>query len=188
MGEAGGAYRAKTDGDSQLSRFTRTIVFVKPNLVIVYDRLMAREKSTFEYWLHATEKFSVNDQQDIRLKVKGVGCDISILAPEGLTFRQTDQYDPNPRPRITLREWHLTATTPAKARQTEFVALYRPHRLAEDVPREASLKRIAGGYVLSADVRGGKVVALLPTSDKATLKAEGLTTKGKVVVRRVQGR
>ncbi len=41
-GEAGGAYRSDS-GAPLLDRFSRTILFIKPELVIVYDRLIARE-------------------------------------------------------------------------------------------------------------------------------------------------
>ena len=182
-GEAGGAYRSG-EGESALDRFTRTILFIKPELVIVFDQLVARKDSSFEYWLHATQKFAVTDQSDIRLQVEDVGCEISLLAPSGLTFSQTDQYDPNPRPRIKLREWHLTATTPSKAKSVEFVALYRPHRADRQPPREARLKKTDDGYVLTADLTDGQVVALLPSDDSAAISAEGLSTVGTILVQR----
>jgi len=168
VGEAGDAYRLKTDDGEKrlLDRFTRAIIFVKPELVIVFDRLAAREPSSFQYWLHATEKFDVGDQGDVRLRTGEVGCRITFLAPRGLTFSQTDQYDPNPRERITLREWHLTGTTPQKTDAVEFVALYRPHRIGQQVPSKAQLKPIEGGYVLTAELSDGQTVeARLPKSD-----------------------
>ncbi|MBN2476877.1 MAG: DUF4962 domain-containing protein [Pirellulales bacterium] len=165
VGEAGEAYRAegKADGDRLLDRFTRAILFIKPELVVVYDRLAAREDTSFEYWLHATEKFTADDQRDVRLQVGDVGCRIALLAPEGLSFSQTDQYDPNPRPRIKLREWHLTATAPEKTRSIEFVALCRPHRLGDPVPEQQQLRQVDGGYVLTAALcDGGRVEVRLP--------------------------
>ena len=58
-----------------LDRYTRTILFVKPELVIVFDRLPRREPSTFEYWLHAANEFQVGGQRtsksragDVRLR------------------------------------------------------------------------------------------------------------------------
>jgi len=113
-----------------------------------------------------------------------VVCPISFLAPEGLKFKQTDQYDPNPWPQYKLREWHLTATTPAKKSSVEFVALMRPHRADQKVPRAATLKPIEGGYLLSAELSDGRVAALLPTDDEATLTAGDLTTTGKILVQR----
>ena len=177
IGEDGRAY------EPPLERFTRAIIFVKPELVIVYDRLEAKEPSTYEYWLHAVNKIDVKGQRQIQVRNDDVVCDIDFLTPSSLSFEQTDQYDPNPRPRITLREWHLTATTPEKSNSMEFVTLYRPHRIADDVPDEALLERIEGGYVLKAKLSDGQFTALLPISGNVTLKANGIESKGKIKCR-----
>ena len=174
VGEAGGAY------EPALERFTRAIIFVKPELVVVYDRLETKEPSTFEYWLHAVNRISAKDQHNIRVQNGDVVCDIDFLAPAGLSFRQTDQYDPNPRPRITLREWHLTATTAGKKKQMEFVTLYRPHRIKDKAGDKSQLERIEGGYLLTVVLPDGEFTALLPTDDGATLKAGGLQSKGAI--------
>jgi len=188
VGEAGDAYVGeKTDDDPQgkvLDRFTRAVLFVKPELVVVFDRLVARRPSTFEYWLHALDEMAAPDQHHVEVRAGDVVCPIDFLAPEGLTFSQTNQYDPNPRPRIKLREWHLTATTPTKSKAIEFVTLMRPHRAREKVPGQATLRRIDGGYVLTAALSDGQAIALLPTDDSATLAAEGLETRGTIVVER----
>ncbi len=113
-----------------------------------------------------------------------VVCPIHFLAPQGLKLTQTDQYDPNPGPQIKLREWHLTASTPEKSRSTEFVALLRPHRKGQAVPRQAELKRLAGGYLLTAALTDGSLTALLPVEPEARLAAEGLQSQGEVTVQR----
>jgi hypothetical protein len=177
VGEAGQAYKPA------LERFTRTIIFVKPELVFVYDRLEAKEASTFEYWLHAIKKISVGGQHNIQVRNDDVVCDVEFLIPTGLTFKQTDQYDPNPRPRIKLREWHLTATTPEKKKQMEFVVLYRPHRIKDSVGDEAELEWLEGGYALRVKLSDGEFAALLPTDDDATLSAHGLKSKGAIKTR-----
>jgi hypothetical protein len=186
VGEAGDAYRVRDDGKERqlLDRFTRAILFVKPELVIVFDRLEAPRPSSFEYWLHAVNEFSVDGQREIQTRIGDVACAIDILAPEGLTFSQTDQYDPNPWPEITTREWHLTASTPSKSDACQFVALYRPHRVDQPVPRGARLEPIEGGYLLTAELSDGKLLALLPTDDSATLTAEGITTTGRILLQR----
>lgn len=177
VGEADSAY------EPSLERFTRAIIFVKPDLIIVYDCLEAKESSVYEYWLHAVNKIDVDNQHRTQVKNGNVVCDIDFLTPMGLTFEQTDQYDPNPRPRIKLREWHLTATTPKKANRMEFVTLYRPHRGGDRVPDEASLEPIRGGYVLTAKLSDGRFVALLPVSSDVTLKAHGLQSQGVITCR-----
>jgi len=187
VGEAGEAYRViESNGQRRplLDRYTRTILFVKPELVIVYDRLAAREASTFQYWLHAANEFKIDGQRNIEARAADVACAIDFLAPEGLKFAQTDQYDPNPEPHIKTREWHLTAATPAPLKNVEFVTLYRPHRSRQAAPREAQLKPVPGGYVLTAEISDGRVLALLPSDDSATIAAEDLTTQSQVLIQR----
>ena len=178
VGEAGQAYE-----DGILNRFTRTIIFVKPELVVVYDRLEAKEPSTFEYWLHAINKVNVKNQHEIQVQNDNVVCDIDFLTPSGLTFKQTNEYDPKPRPRIKMREWHLTAETADQKKQMEFVTLYRPHRAKDKVPSEASLEQINGGYALKVKLSEGEFAAVLPTEDSANLKAFGLESKGAIKCR-----
>ncbi|MCE5249972.1 DUF4962 domain-containing protein [bacterium] len=163
--------------------FTRAVLFVKPDLVIVYDRLDPGEPSSYEYWLHAVNKIDVTDQHRIRVTNDDVVCDIDFLAPSGLTFTQTDQYDPNPRPRITLREWHLTATTPEKKDRLEFVTIYRPHKIGDRAPDEAVLEPVSGGYGLRVKLADGECTALLPTDDSALLRAYGLESRGAIKMR-----
>jgi hypothetical protein len=172
VGEAGGAY------EPPLERFTRAIIFVKPELIIVYDRLEAKEPSVYEYWLHAINKIDVDNQNRIQVRNGDVVCDINFLAPAGLSFAQTDQYDPNPIPSITQREWHLTAATPEQSNRMEFVTLYRPHRVSDNIVGSATLFPVSGGYILRASQSGKELTVLLPTDDMATLEADGLKTTG----------
>jgi hypothetical protein len=175
VGEAGSAY------ETPLERFTRAIIFVKPELVVVYDRIEAKEPSTYEYWLHAVNKIDVENQHRIQVKSGDVVCDIDFLAPANLTFEQTDQYDPNPGPQITLREWHLTAKTAEKRQKTEFVTVYWPHRATDEIKKRAILRSIDGGYALNVELADKKLTALLPTDDDALLREpDGLTTTGAI--------
>ncbi len=176
VGEAGQAY------ETPLKRFTRAVIFVKPELMIVYDRLSAPKPSTYDYWLHALDKMEAQDQHHITVRNDDVLCDIDFLSPAGLSLVQTDQYDPNPRERIKLREWHLTASTPVKQQNVEFVTLYRIHRQAQAVPDDATLEQVPGGYVLHAKLSDGQVTALLPTDDVAILQHANLETTGRILI------
>jgi len=170
----------ETDG------FLRAILFVKPGLVVVYDRLAPGKPSSYEYRLHAVNEFEVKNQHSIRVLNDGVACDIDFLAPEGIAFSQTDQYDPNPRPRITLREWHLTGAVSGDEGSLEFVTLYRPYRESAAVPHGASIEKAGGCYILNAEVAGGSMTALLPTADSVRAEHDGLSTDGGIVVRLVR--
>lgn len=188
VGEAGDTYRVTPNEEYPdgrvLDRFTRAIVFAKPELVVVFDRLVARRAATYEYWLHALNQFAVEDQHRIEVRAGDVVCPVDFLVPHGLQFRQTDQYDPNPRPRIKLREWHLTATTAEKQKQIEFLVLLRPQRRGDRLPAETELSQVEGGYVLRATLSDGELLALLPTSDQSGFSAHGLECRGHIVVQR----
>ena len=175
-GEAGSAY------ETPLERFTRSIIFVKPDLMIVYDQLRSAQDARFEYWLHACNRMAVSDQHNIEVNSGQVRCNINFMHPPQLAFSQTDQYDPNPRERITLREWHLQATTERAHRDQEFVTLYRVYRHGQHVPDSATLDEVAGGYVLTADSLGGHVTVLLPDDAASSLQAGPLDTQGQILV------
>ncbi len=185
VGEAGTAYRTKANLDANdvlLDRFTRTVLFIKPDLIVVYDQLAAKKPSSFEYWLHATEQFDASSPEDIRLSVGDVRCRIGLLTPHGLQLAQTDQYDPNPRPRIKLREWHLTAKTPGEQKRTEFVAVYRPYpanTAEEKAPEMPRLECNDRGYAFRTETSSGTAVVLLPRSEKTTVEAYGLKAAGR---------
>jgi hypothetical protein len=166
-----------------VEQFKRAILFVKPDFIVVYDRLRASVPSTYEYWLHAINKFDIRDQQSIITQNGDVACDIAFLTPQNLTFDQTNEYDPNPRPRIKLREWHVTAKTAERSEHAEFVTLYRPYRMQNKIVQQAVLQPISGGYLLNAAVSDIKLTALLPRDDSAVVEGEGMTTQGVIKVR-----
>jgi hypothetical protein len=148
IGEAGDAY-----GD-RLERFTRAIVFLKPEAVVVLDRLAAPEPAEYTWWLHAPTELHIEGQQAITMQNGGAACHVALLAPPGLEVTVTDRFDPPPRPRITLREWHLAARTPAATLTQEFVTVLRPHH--------AGTTPVTGG---TTRVEAGVRTVVVPLSD-----------------------
>jgi len=142
-GEAGGAY------GKALDRFTRHVVFVKPDLIVLYDQLEAPKPSTFTWWLHSPTKMDVKGQSDVRVKNGNAACRVSFLAPAKLDISLTDKFDPPPRPRVKLVEWHLTATTKLTKRM-EFVTVLQPHRADAFAPAPAKLRATDGRHVVTA--------------------------------------
>ena len=163
-GEAAPAY------EGRLKRFTRSILFVKPELVLVYDRLEAPKPATFEWRLHAPTEMKVASQDDVRVVNGKAGCRVSFLHPTGLKLAQTNKFDPPPRPRVKLVEWHLTASTAERAPTMEFVTVIRPHRVGAAEPAGAKLHAIEGGYAVEATLKKGRVLVLLRAGDKGAIR------------------
>jgi hypothetical protein len=211
IGEAAAGFRLENDAPESLKQkypdgkllnsFRRTAVFLKPDVLVIYDNIKAVKPANIEYHLHAKNPFQpldayfpdgksrgndnvfaeylkrrlgtveltapeaaalllpMEDQHHIALRVEKVACRIDLLLPEKLTFQQTNQYDPMPQPKITVREWHLTATPPEEVQEIEFLLLVQPWKVAEqeNVPsREAVIKRNGKDLILQLHVNGKK--------------------------------
>ena len=176
IGDASASYPSETG----VELFKRAIIFVKPDLIVVYDRLKTSEPATFEYWLHAANEFKLEHPRQVQIRNGDIACDVRFLRPSNLSFEQTNQYDPNPRPRVSLREWHLTAKTAEKRKEMEFLVVYRPHSVNEPVVEGGVFHGTSGGYVLITSSNGLRLTALLPTADDAEIETEGLRTTGAI--------
>jgi hypothetical protein len=174
-GEAAGAYPAGT-----LKRFTRHVVFFKPNLIVIYDRLEAPKPSRFEWHLHSPTAMKVAGQGDIRVVNGKAAARVALLAPKHLTLSLTDKFDPPPRARVKLTEWHLTARTNEPATRVEFVTLVRPHRAGKEPPTGAELSADRNRYELNAPCAGGQARLLLRSADAGDMHSSWLDTDADV--------
>ena len=166
-GEAAGAY----DG-GVLKRFTRHIVFVKPGLVVLFDRLEAPKPSTFQWMLHSPQEMKIAGPAAVEAASGKASAKVAFLAPAGLKLSQSNLYEPPPR-RNKVTEWHLTAETAAPVARMEFVTVVRPARPGDPAPGGQTLKSIPGGYALEADVAGGRTLVLLRAADTGVLAFGG---------------
>ncbi len=67
----------------ELKKFTRTMLYVRPDVFITVDKLNAKDKSSFEWWLNSEHKM---DYSDTKACIKeGKAClDAKILYPENV--------------------------------------------------------------------------------------------------------
>lgn len=151
-GEAAAAY------GGALQRFTRHLIFVKPDLIVINDQLTAPSPATFEWHLHSPLAFERNSGGDVTVTGKQASCQISFLAPAALDIAITDRYDVPPRAKIKVKEWHLTAATPAPSDRMEFVTAIRPWRNGAEVPGRATLERTGSGWRIRAPTANGEAV------------------------------
>ncbi len=146
---------------------------------MIYDQLEAPSASTFEWRLHSPTEMKVAGQA-VHVENGGAACEVTFLQPTDLQLSLTDKYDVPPRPRIKVKEWHLTAATPTASEAKQFVTVIRPHRLGQTVPTEATLAPVEGGYVLRAKLTDGAATVLLRSRPGPALEAEGLECKDSV--------
>ena len=109
----------------ELTRAQRSIVYLRPNLVLVHDSLASATPRTWEWNIHALKKMErVNDKVVEIRNEKARMCLEMLLSPE-VSFAQTDQFTAPPSGRDMPNQWHGTFATTAKSTRAEFVALMR---------------------------------------------------------------
>jgi hypothetical protein len=155
-GEAAEAYQGLLD------RFTRTVVFVRPDFFVIVDRLEAPEPSRYQFLLHTDERMIIDEKQAaVRAESERGACTVEFLWPESPEISQTSEFDPPPWDE--LEQWHLTASTVTPRTEVTLVTVLRPHA-AEAGPDEPS----------SAEVDGDVVEVTVPTGDgMVTVRIEG---------------
>ena len=168
-----------------LDRFTRGILFIKPEVIVIFDRLEAPEPSTFQWLMHAPTEMKIDGQGNITVENGDAGCKVAFLAPDDLKITQTDQFDPPPRPRIKLKQWHLQAGTPDEQKHCQFVTVMRPYRKDETVPTEVEMERLTTGYACRIALADGEAIVLLRAVEGKSLTGYEAETDGDVAAVRL---
>jgi len=180
-GEAAKAYAR------DVRMFRRGILFVKPDLIVIHDRLAAVRPASYEWYLHSPVPMT-RAGAEVRVANGRASCAVWFLAPADLEFTMTDQFDPPPRPRVKLTEYHLRARRSERSDRGVFVTVLRPHRTGEPEPPAPELSAIPGGYLLTAKTGDGKTVVLLRESGTAPLAGAGLQASGHIAAARYDGK
>jgi heparinase II/III-like protein len=154
-GEASKAYEGK------LKQFTRRMLYIKPEAIVIFDTLQAPQDSTFEWGLHAINQMKIDNQHNILAENGKAACKINFLWPENLSISQTDKFDPPPRERIKLVEHHLTAATSDKSQNQTFVTVLRPYRSGQSISGAATLTLHDGVYQVKIPLSSGSATAVL---------------------------
>ena len=106
--------------DGALSEAKRTIVYLRPNLVVVHDRLASVTPRQWEWNIHALSKMRVDSDRKIEIEAGGQRLCVSMLGGPEMRFTQDDEWTAAPRKGDP--QWHGRFATAPLAR-AEFVAL-----------------------------------------------------------------
>ncbi|MGQ9730620.1 MAG: DUF4962 domain-containing protein, partial [Candidatus Zipacnadales bacterium] len=178
-GDATEAYLGK------LERFVRHILLVKPEgAVLIYDELKAPQPATFQWLLHAWNKFRVGENS-CSTENGGAAVQVTWLSPRPLSISQTNEFDPPPRD-IKLVQWHLTAATNAPAEEVHFVTVLQPYRTESATPQPPNLAEVEGGWIVTIPSEDARVeIAVRRTGVK--LRHRGNEVVGPLAAWRLEG-
>jgi hypothetical protein len=151
--------------DGELTRALRTLVYLRPNLLLVHDRLASDTPRAWEWNIHALNRMKETAAGKIEIENGGQRLCVQMLAAPKLSFTQTDAWTAPPTqgdgrlhaevaPRKGEPQWHgrfSTAPSPA----AEFLALLDVGcRSGGNAVRDAS-----GGWTIKAAARTVRIDA-----------------------------
>lgn len=165
--------------EGRLKRFIRHIIFVKPDVVIVADEIVATKPSTFQWMLHGLSEFVVDEpKQTLAFERERAGLLVHYIAPESLRFRQWSGYEPQPDivymgGRTFPTQWHIEASTTTQREQIFTLTVLRPYRRGERIERTLTVEQNETAIllkVLCTDDRTITVALRKPEAKVAVIK------------------
>lgn len=153
VGDAAAAY------EGRLERYRRHVVFVKPDFIVLYDDLAAKEPATFQFMLHGLSPFKIDAERSALLEERPKAqVSVQYLSPLALAFKQTDGFDPKPTTKLP-NLWHVEAGTQQKAKELGMLTVLAPAKAGQTAPFTA--KRIESATALGVQIeRGGKTIVV----------------------------
>lgn len=106
-----------------LTKAMRSLVYLRPDMVLVYDSVASEVPRTWEWNLHALSKMKLKGPRELEIEQAGVRMCVMLLeAPKG-AFSQTDRFTTEPQAEHP-RQWHARFSTFAPWQEARFVALF----------------------------------------------------------------
>lgn len=135
-GEATAAYTGA------VTRAERAVLFIKPDLVVLYDDFAAPAPATFQFMLHGLSAFTLDEAaQTLRLTQKNASLAVRYFAPQPLAFTQTDGFTPPPKMRNKRspfpNQWHVEAAMRRPVTASDTLTLLIPARVGKEEPWQA---------------------------------------------------
>jgi hypothetical protein len=78
--------------DGALTQALRSLVYLRPNLLVVHDKLASDSARRWEWNIHALQKIKVSSDQKIQIENAGQRLCVEMLAAPPLKFAQTDAW------------------------------------------------------------------------------------------------
>ena len=105
-----------------LTEAKRSLVYLRPNLVLVYDRLASDVARQWEWNIHAVNPMNVISDQKVSIQNNGRSLCVDMLAAPAIQFTQTDLFTVDPATAMP-RQWHGKFSSASTLGAAEFIGL-----------------------------------------------------------------
>jgi hypothetical protein len=146
----------------ELERYRRHLLFLKPDVLVVVDEIVANTPVGVSFLLHGRAPFSIDGPTGrIALTFERASLAGFLLAPGGLDITQTDKYTIPPELGNPPPEWHLSAQTREKQSAACVVAVLGIARAGGADSIVSEVKNAIDGKSVTLDFRrSGKALRI----------------------------
>ena len=109
-------------GGSPTEQAKRSLVYLRSNLVLIYDKLVSDSPHQWEWNIHALNTMNVISNQQISIANNGQNLCVDMLAGPSMQFRQNSLFTADPSGSWTP-QWHGTFYSVTALGFAEFIAL-----------------------------------------------------------------
>ncbi|MGE5616853.1 MAG: DUF4962 domain-containing protein [Bacillota bacterium] len=136
-----------------LTRAQRTLVYLRPRTLVVYDSLAANTAHAWEWNLHSIEKIAPIDDNLLLVTNGTAQMCVQMLVSPHATFTQDDRFTAPPEGARMPREWHGAFVAQAPSTAAEFVAVLELDSDCSSKYPRASVERAGNGWKVKAGER-----------------------------------
>ena len=148
--------RAEKAYGGELTRAQRSIVYLRPDVVLVHDSLASDTPRTWEWNIHAMRKMAALGDKVVQVRNGAAKMCLEMLVSPQVSFTQGDQFTAPPSGKNMPNQWHGTFVTGSKSHRAEFIALMRIG--AECGSRTSPARLLPTAEGLQVEVEGAAVV------------------------------
>lgn len=132
-GDAAVAYN-----NAKLRRFTRHVLYLRPDVYVIVDDVRALQPVTIDWLLHSEYEIKWNREAQVaRTQGRAAEMDVHFFTAEPLEVTISNRYVPPPE-QSYVNAWHLTARLPGSWEEAAIVAVLTPRRIGAGGPRLVS--------------------------------------------------
>lgn len=145
----------------------RSLVYLRPNLILVYDNLASATSRQWEWNIHSLNQMTATSNTTATIQNSGQSLCVTLLAGPAMNFAQTNQFASNPTGNWAA-QWHGRFSSTTRLPATEIVTLLN----VGCTPIAASATKSAGVWTVTL---GDKAVVTIDASGVAVGKQATLT-------------
>jgi hypothetical protein len=129
----------------------RSIAYLRPGTIVVYDALAADAARTWEWNLHALERMTKHADNRVSIVNGDASLCVEMLVAPPVEFTQTDRFTAPPEDAKMVNQWHGTFATTRRFPRAEFIAVMR---VGADCTRPSGASAVRAGSAWQVTVDG----------------------------------